>query len=161
VKEVEFHEAPLVRFNYKPNLPVLGPRLGKALRDVQKALAEKDFESLPDGGIRAAGHDLDPQDLIIERADEPGWVHSDHLSVGIDPRLDDELLLEGRVLDLIHQLNTMRKDAGLELTDRIRVRLPEADADLLQHKAWIKEEVLATEIRTDAVAEPQITKVSD
>ena len=53
----------------------------------------------------------------------------------------------------------MRKEAGLALTDRIRVTLPEADADLLEHEDWIKEEVLATEIRTDGDTEPQITKV--
>jgi hypothetical protein len=53
----------------------------------------------------------------------------------------------------------MRKDAGLALTDRIRVTLPESDSDLLQHEAWIKDEVLATEIRADVDAEPQITKV--
>ena len=72
--------------------------------------------------------------------------------------LDDELLLEGRVLDLIHRVNTMRKDAGLALTDRITLTLPEEDADLLQHEQWIKDEVLATEIRTDRVAEPQVAK---
>ena len=53
----------------------------------------------------------------------------------------------------------MRKDAGLELTDRIRVTLPQSLADLLRHADWIKEEVLAVEIRTDGVAEPQIEKV--
>ena len=160
VKDVEFHERPRVRFNYKPNLPVLGPRLGSALREVQRALAERNFESLPDGRLRAAGHDLDPvDDLIIERADEPGWVHDGTLSVGIDSELDDELRLEGRVLDLIHQLNTMRKDAGLALTDRIRVTLPQSYADLLRHVDWIKEEVLAIEVATDSVAEPEIAKV--
>ena len=64
------------------------------------------------------------------------------------------------MLDLIHQVNTMRKDAGLELTDRITLTLPETDADLLQHEQWIKDEVLAVEIRTDGGAEPQIAKVS-
>jgi hypothetical protein len=54
----------------------------------------------------------------------------------------------------------MRKEAGLELTDRIRVTLPASHADLLRHADWIKEEVLATEIRTDSVSEPEITKVS-
>ena len=53
----------------------------------------------------------------------------------------------------------MRKDAGLALTDRIRVTLPVSDADLLAHADWIKEEVLATEILADESAEPQITKV--
>ena len=62
------------------------------------------------------------------------------------------------MLDLIHRLNTMRKDAGLALTDRIRVTLAASDADLLQHAEWIKEEVLATEISADGGAEPEIVK---
>jgi hypothetical protein len=53
----------------------------------------------------------------------------------------------------------MRKDAGLELTDRIRLTLPPDDADLLEHIDWIKEEVLATEVATDGVSDPQIAKV--
>ena len=73
--------------------------------------------------------------------------------------LDDELRVEARVLDLIHQVNTMRKAAALELTDRIRLTLPRSDADLLQHERWIKDEVLAVEIGTDSVAEPRIAKV--
>jgi hypothetical protein len=52
----------------------------------------------------------------------------------------------------------MRKDAGLELTDRIRLTLPAVDADLLEHADWIKEEVLATEIAADGVSEPQIAR---
>jgi hypothetical protein len=52
----------------------------------------------------------------------------------------------------------MRKEAGLELTDRIVVTLPESEADLLEHADWIKNEVLAVEIRTDGVAEPRIAK---
>ena len=74
--------------------------------------------------------------------------------------LDDELLLEGRVLDLIHHLNLKRREAGLELTDRIVVTLPSRDADLLaQHGEWIKAEVLAVSIETDGdAAEPQIAR---
>ena len=54
-------------------------------------------------------------------------------------RLDAELELEGRVYDLIHTLNAMRKEQGLELTDRIAVTLPQADADLVErHAEWIK-----------------------
>jgi hypothetical protein len=52
----------------------------------------------------------------------------------------------------------MRREAGLELTDRIVVTLPESEADLLEHAERIKDEVLAVEIQTDGVAEPQITK---
>jgi hypothetical protein len=54
----------------------------------------------------------------------------------------------------------MRKDAGLELTDRIVVTLPESESDLLAHADWIKNEVLAEEIHTDGGSgQPEIAKV--
>ena len=81
------------------------------------------------------------------------------MTVALDTALDSELELEGRVLDLIHELNSMRKQAGLELTDRIVVTLPESASDLLAHEDWIKEEVLAVEIRADGGSgEPEIAK---
>ena len=54
----------------------------------------------------------------------------------------------------------MRKEQGLELTDRIEVTLPAEHADLLAHADWIKSEVLAVSIDTDGVAEPQIAQAS-
>ena len=96
-----------------------------------------------------------------ERVELEGWAlaEDDGVSIALDTALDPELEVEGRVLDLIHRLNSMRKEAGLELTDRIVVILPEDHADLLQHAERIKEEVLAVEIRTDGGAgEPQIAK---
>jgi isoleucyl-tRNA synthetase len=79
--------------------------------------------------------------------------------VALDTTLDEELRVEGQVLDLIHRLNTMRKQAGLELTDRITVTLPEDLAHLLEHEDWIKSEVLAVAIETDgAGGEPTIAK---
>jgi isoleucyl-tRNA synthetase len=159
VREVEFGAAPVTRIRYKPNLRVLGPRLGSDLGPVQEALARDEFE-LRDGRVHVAGHDLSPtDDLLREVAAQPGLVRGERLAVQIDPELDDDLVLEGRVLDLIHQVNTMRKEAGLELTDRITLTLPEDHADLLQHEQWIKDEVLATEIRVDGVHEPVIAKV--
>jgi isoleucyl-tRNA synthetase len=98
--------------------------------------------------------------VLVERRAREGWALAEdgYLTVAVTTELDEELRREGRVLDLIHRLNTMRKEAGLALTDRIRVTLPEADADLLQYADWIKEEVLATDIRTDDVTEPLIAK---
>ena len=90
-----------------------------------------------------------------------GWeVASDTgVTVALDTALDDELRLEGQVLDLIHLLNTKRKEAGLELTDRITVSLPDDLAHLLAHADWIKSEVLAVAIETDgAGGEPTIAK---
>jgi isoleucyl-tRNA synthetase len=161
VKEVEFGPVEATELRVKPNLPVLGPKLGKELGAVRAALQAGEFEQLEGGGVRVNGRDFTPEEVLVERGAREGWAlaEDDSLTVAVTTGLDDELRLEGRVLDLIHQLNTMRKDAGLALTDRIRVTLPEGDSDLLQHEDWIKEEVLATEIRADGDAEPQITKV--
>jgi isoleucyl-tRNA synthetase len=161
VKEVEFGAVDAMEVRVKPNLPVLGPKLGKELGAVRAALEAGQFEQLAGGGVRVNGRELGADEVLVERRPREGWAlaEDDAVTVAVTTELDDELRLEGRVLDLIHQLNTMRKDAGLELTDRIRVTLPASHADLLAHAEWIKEEVLATEIATDSVSEPEIAKV--
>ena len=158
VKAVEHGDVEAEELVVKPNLPVLGPRLGKELGTVRAALAAGEFEQV-DGGFRVAGHELGRDDVLVERRGKEGWslASDEGITVALDTRLDDELLLEGRVLDLIHHLNLKRKEAGFELTDRIVVTLPASDSDLLAHEDWIKQEVLATEIRVDGgSAEPQI-----
>jgi isoleucyl-tRNA synthetase len=155
VKEMAFDEGPLARPTYRPNLPVLGPRLGAKVDEVRTALQSGDFEELPGGGVRAAGIDLAPQDLMRgERMYQEGWTIAEEgpISLALDISLDDELRLEGRVLDMIRTLNERRKSEGLELTDRIRVELPEKDADLLRHADWIKDEVLAVALVIDPSA---------
>jgi isoleucyl-tRNA synthetase len=153
VKEVVLLDEAPVRFSYKPNLPVLGPKLGPRLRDVKAALEYGAFEELGDGRIRAAGQELGPDELLVERERERGWAHSDRFSVGLDLELDAELEQEGRVYDLIHALNALRKERGLELTDRIVVTLLRSDADLAErHGDWIKAETLAVDIQVDGAA---------
>jgi isoleucyl-tRNA synthetase len=145
----------------KPHLPVLGPKLGKELGAVRAALAAGEFEQLDGGGFRVLGHALAPDEVLVERSGKEGWaVASDEgVTVALDTVLDADLELEGRVYDLIHTLNSMRKEQGLELTDRINVRLPQADADLVErHADWIKAEVLALSLETDGVEVPQIAK---
>jgi isoleucyl-tRNA synthetase len=162
VKEVEFGHVEATELHVKPHLPVLGPKLGKELGAVRAALAAGEFEQLEGGGFRVLGHELAPEEVLVERSGKEGWaVASDEgVTVALDTALDAELELEGRVYDLIHTLNSMRKDQGLELTDRIAVTLPQADADLVaQHADWIKAEVLAVSLDTDGVEAPQIAKV--
>jgi isoleucyl-tRNA synthetase len=132
----------------KPNLPVLGPKLGKELGAVRSALQAGDFEELPDGGIRVAGHDLGRDEVLVEREGKDGWAvgTSDGLTVALDLHLDDVLLREGRVYELIHAVNSKRKEQGLELTDRIRLTIPEDDSDLLEHEEWIARETLAVSV---------------
>jgi isoleucyl-tRNA synthetase len=146
----------------KPHLPALGPKLGKELGAVRTALAAGQFEQLEGGGFRVLGHELGPDEVLVERSGKEGWAvaSEEGVTVALDTTLDAALELEGRVYDLIHTLNSMRKDQGLELTDRIAVTLPQADADLVaEHAEWIKAEVLAVSLETDGVQAPQIAKV--
>jgi isoleucyl-tRNA synthetase len=163
VKEVEFGEVEATELRVKPNLPVLGPKLGKELGGVRAALAAGEFEELPGGRFRVAGHELEPDEVLVEQTGREGWaVASENgVTVALDTGLDAELEAEGRVLDLIHELNRLRREAGLELTDRIAVTLPATHADLLRHADWIKDETLAVSIETDGGAgEPSIQKVA-
>ena len=162
VKEVEQGEVEAQELVVRPNLPVLGPKLGKELGAIRTALAAGEFEELGGGRFRVGGLELGPDEVLVERRGKEGWAvaSEDGVTVALDTRLDSELELEGRVLDLIHRLNTMRKEAGLELTDRISVTLPASHADLLdRHADWIKDEVLAVSIEADGdSAEPKIAK---
>ena len=143
----------------KPNLRLLGPKLGAELVSVRQALEAGEFEELAGGGFRAAGHDLSADEVLVERRGKEGWsvAASDGVTVALDSRLDDELRREGRVYDLIHRVNSMRKEAGLELTDRIALTLPETDRDLLEHADWIARETLAVSV--DAGSELAIAKI--
>lgn len=146
----------------KPNLPLLGPRLGNALRKIQQALQVGEFEELDGGRFRVAGHELAPEEVLIERRGREGFAVASEagLTVALDVGLDDELLLEGRAYDLSRTVNQLRKDDGYELTDRIVLTVPESERDTVEaHGEWIKREVLATDIQvghefriTEAVA---------
>jgi isoleucyl-tRNA synthetase len=127
---------------------VLGPRLGAELGKLRAALAAGEFEALDGGRFRVAGHELGSDEVLVERTEKEGWAvaASDGATVALDVELDDELRAEGRVYDLIHHVNGARKDQGLALTDRIDLRIPAGDADLLVHAEWIGRETLARSV---------------
>jgi isoleucyl-tRNA synthetase len=159
VKAVELGhvEAALV---VKPNLPVLGPKLGKELGAVRAALAAGEYEDLGDGRFRAAGQELSPDEVLVERSGRDGWAiaSSDGVTVALDTTLDESLLREGRVYELIHLVNSMRKESGLALTDRIALTIPAEDADLLEHAEWIKAETLAVSLDANGGDTPAFTR---
>jgi isoleucyl-tRNA synthetase len=146
VKDVEFGDVDASELRVKPNLPVLGPKLGSGLRDVRAALQEGRYETLDGGRFRVDGHVLEPDEVLVEHVGKEGWAVAadDGLTVALDTGLDDELLREGRVLDLIHELNAMRREAGLELTDRVRLWIP--SEDLLAYEDRIKQDTLAVSV---------------
>jgi isoleucyl-tRNA synthetase len=160
VKDVEFGPVEATELRVKPNLPVLGPKLGKELGEVRQALEAGQFEELEGGRLRVDGHELAPEEVLVERRGKDGWAVAgdDGLTVALDLALDPELELEGRARELIHRVNGMRKDAGLELSDRIVLTLPESESELLGYADRIKDETLAVRIETDDASAPSIAK---
>jgi isoleucyl-tRNA synthetase len=146
VKDVEFGEVAASELRVRPNLPVLGPKLGAALREVRAALAEGRFEALDGGRFRVDGHELGPDEVLVERVALEGWAVAadDGLTVALDTSLDDELRLEADLFDLIRAVQVLRKETGLEVTDRIRLWIP--DERLLPFAERIAAETLAVSV---------------
>ena len=76
---------------------------------------------------------LEPDEVLVERVGREGWavVSDDGVTVALDTALDDELLLEANLLDRVHEINVLRKGSGLEITDRIKLWIP--DELLIEH----------------------------
>jgi isoleucyl-tRNA synthetase len=149
VKAVELGPVEAVELRVKPNLPKLGPKLGKELGAVREALGSGEFEELPDGRFRVQGHELEADEVLVERGGREGWAvaSGDGVTVALDLGLDDELVLEGEAYELIHRVNSLRKQQGFELTDRIVLTVPDELRRLIDaHGEWINGEVLAVEV---------------
>jgi isoleucyl-tRNA synthetase len=149
VKEVEIAESPaeVAELRATPRLDVVGPRYGPNLPELRRLLSEGSFE-VSNGALRAGAFVLGRGEFTVDYAPREGWAveHEDEYVVAVDTRLDEELILEGRVYDFIHTVQRLRREAGLEVTDRIVLTMPESMLDLLAHEDWIKSETLATAV---------------
>jgi len=148
VKEVSLEPIETSGLRVKPNFPVVAPRLGSAMPLVKQALDAAEFRALDDGRFEVMGYVLESAEVIVERLEKAGWEVASEggVTVALDTTLDDELRQERRVYELIHKVNTMRKEAGLGLSDRIGLWLPKSDKDLLVYGDWIAAEVLAVSV---------------
>jgi isoleucyl-tRNA synthetase len=150
VKEVAIAESAdeVAELRATPRLDIVGPRFGPNLPELRRLLAEGSFQ-VQNGSLRAGAFVLAPGEFTVEYAPREGWAvaHETDYVVAVDTRLDEELELEGRVLDLIHMIQRLRKEAGLEITDRVVVTVPANAEGLLAHEEWIKAETLATRIQ--------------
>jgi isoleucyl-tRNA synthetase len=150
VKEVAILESPIevAEMRAKPRLDVVGPRYGPNLPELRRLLEKGSFE-VTNGTLRAGAYILSKGEFMLEFAPREGWEikHEDEYVVGVDTRLDDELVTEGRVYDLIHSVQRLRRDAGLEVTDRIVLTIPNEDEALLGHRDWIAGETLAEDVQ--------------
>jgi isoleucyl-tRNA synthetase len=156
-------------YTFKPQLRTVGPKYGKQLGYIQKALAELDgnaaMEELKNTGVikfAAPGTDgseivLAEEDLLIEVSQKEGYVSEadNKVAVVINIQLNDDLIEEGFVFELISKIQTMRKEAGFEVTDRIRVQL--AGNQRLAEIAARNHAAIATKVLADALGSEPLT----
>lgn len=165
VKEIEFvtDQSDLVSYSVKANYRSLGPRFGKDMPQVAAAVESLDPEhvaaTVEAGGeigisIEGRDHTLGADDLILSMEPVEGYQvesESGH-AVALALELDDELIGEGLAREIVHAVQNARKNAGLEITDRIELALS-GDPGLLDaartHKAYLADEVLATALEAD------------
>ncbi len=176
VKELEFvaEESELVNYEVKPNYRALGPRFGRQMPQVAAAVealdADKVTEAVEAGlevGINVEGreHALGPDDLTLVLQPLDGYqveASAGH-AVALALELDDELRREGLAREIVHAVQNARREAGLEVTDRIDLRLA-GDSELLDaaraHQEYVAGETLATSVSYDgAEAEAAATEI--
>ena len=167
VKNVEFKDdvRAYTSYTFKPQLKTLGPKYGKILNDIRKALAELDgnaaMEQLNNLGylkLNVAGQeiDLEKDDLLIDMAQTEGYVADSYaqITVVLETTLTPELVEEGLVREIISKVQQMRKEAGFEVMDKIAVYLEGNDKleeIVRKNEELIKSEVLADEVGYDSV----------
>ena len=160
VKEVNFIEGQgiLVK-KVKCNFRVMGKKFGKLMKGVAAQMSALDqdqiaaFEKAGSITLNVEGQEalVDVTDVEIISEDIPGWLVSNdgNLTVALEVELTPELKKEGMARELINRIQNIRKDSGLEITDRIRVTLApneETDAAVAAFADYIKGQVLADDI---------------
>ena len=160
VKGVEMlaPDAELVSYRIKPNLPRIGKRYGRRVPAIRDALAAADGGAI--AAAVAAGRTFDveaggetiafePEDVLVESTSAEGYSSAEEggYLVGLDTTLTEALEREGLARELVRTVQEARKQAGLDVSDRITLRIdgtPEVAAALDAHRGYVMEETLAT-----------------
>ncbi len=161
VKAIEFiaRDAGLVNYRIKPNLPRIGKRFGKLIPAVREALNAADGAAI--AGAVAANESfsvelgdqtitLDAEDVLIETSSAQGYACGEDggYLTALDTSLNDSLILEGLARELVRTVQEARKQAGLEVSDRIVLGVSGSagvEASLAEHRDFLMAETLALE----------------
>ncbi len=174
VKEIRFisaDDAMLVK-KVKCNFRTMGKKFGKQMKAVAAsvdAMSQEQINTLDAQGtialtIEGAELTIEREDVEIFSEDIPGWtvMNEGALTVALDITLTEELIVEGNARKVVKEIQNLRKTSGLQITDRIRVVLPntaENAAVLAAHAEHIQNQVLAVELSAADVKEISIEKV--
>ena len=161
VKEIELIDdaSGILVKNIKPNFKVLGPRFGKDMRlvagEVQK-FEQKDINKIEKDGeisIEINGENiiLTLQEVEISSQDIEGWLvaNQGNLTVALDVTISDDLRKEGIARELVNRIQNLRKESGLEVTDKIKLIIKKdgiVDDAILVNEKYIKNETLTNEL---------------
>ena len=161
VKAMEFiaRDAGLVSYRIKPNLPKLGRQYGKRLPDIRKALDESDGTAVAGAVARGAMFALDlgdmtielgADDVLIETSSAEGYACAEDSGylTAFDTTLDDTLIDEGFAREIVRSVQDARKQAGLDVSDRIVLGVsgtPAVEKALAAHRDYLMAETLATD----------------
>jgi isoleucyl-tRNA synthetase len=146
-------ESALVHLSAKANFRKLGPKLGSEMQTVAVGIAElgsADLEQILDGGsVEVAGHQIALDDLIVERTPVEGVIVETgaDFACALDTTLDQGLILEGIAREIVSKVQRLRREAGLDVVDRIVLTWHGQDPDVVAafeaHREVIAAEVLA------------------
>jgi isoleucyl-tRNA synthetase len=168
VKELQLLEegnAMLVK-SIKANFKTIGPKYGKQMKDIvtmvshmnQTDIAAIEANNGWTGEVSGTYVELDISDFEIQAQDIPGWlVNSENgITVALDITLTDDLKREGIARELVNRVQNLRKDSGLEVTDKIRLTVEcsaEIQQAIAQNQDYVSNEVLASEISFGSLGE--------
>ena len=161
VKEIELinDTSGILIKNIKPNFKILGPKFGKNMRFVGAAiqnLSDKDIESIEKNGklsidINGALETILLEEVEISTQDIEGWLvaNQGNLTVALDVSINEDLKNEGIARELVNRIQNLRKESGLEVTDKIRITLKKdgvIDKAVESNATYIKNETLTKEL---------------
>ena len=165
VKDLELvaGDAELISYRLKPNLPRIGKRFGKRIPAIRAALAQADAGGIASLAAAGKGFELDldgesirfeAEDVLVESVAAEGYACAEEggYLVGLDTRLDDALRQEGLARELVRSVQDARKQAGLEVSDRIVLRVTGSDTveeAVAAHRSFLMDETLAREWGND------------
>jgi isoleucyl-tRNA synthetase len=161
VKEIELIKdaSDILVKDIKPNFKTIGPKYGKHMKAISTMITNWGQEEIDgvernegwNGDVNGETISLDLEDFTITTHDIPGWLVAvdGHLTVALDISLSDELILEGIARELVNRIQNLRKESGLDVTDRIDIAITSNDvieAAVKQNMEYLKAEVLANKI---------------
>ena len=148
----------------KPNFKTIGPKYGKHMKAIAGMVAQFSADDIAliesnsgwTGEVNGDSISLDLGDFEIVAQDIPGWLVSSegNLTVALDVTVSEELKSEGIARELVNRVQNLRKDSGLEITDRIVLKVDTNDAiqkAIVSNKDYICVEVLADDIQFESL----------